>query len=172
MISNHVRGLNFALGETADAIRETVHNFSSKEIAPRAAEIDKSNQFPHDLWKKFGDLGILGMTAEEEYGGTQMGYLAHIIAMEEISRGSASGYAGFTLMPADSSPLTAEYKINMLNPAHGEKLVARARVIKPGKTLVITQCDVFAVKDGKESLCATMLQTLMVMRGVADGKRA
>ena len=85
---------------------------------------------------------------------------------------SASGYAGFTLMPADSSPLTAEYKINMLNPAHGEKLIARARVIKPGKTLVITQCDVFAVKDGRESLCATMLQTLMVMRGVADGKRA
>ena len=85
---------------------------------------------------------------------------------------SASGYAGFTLMPADSSPLTAEYKINMLNPAHGEKLIARARVIKPGRTLVITQCDVFAVKDGKESLCATMLQTLMVMRGVADGKRA
>ena len=85
---------------------------------------------------------------------------------------SASGYAGFTLMPADCSPLTVEYKINMLNPAHGEKLLARARVVKPGKTLVITQCDVFAVRDGTERLCATMLQTLMVMRGVADDKRA
>ena len=75
-------------------------------------------------------------------------------------------------MPPDSSPLTVEYKINMLNPAAGETLVARARVIKSGKTLVITQGDVFAVKDGNEKLCATMQQTLIVMRGVPDIKRA
>jgi len=84
---------------------------------------------------------------------------------------SAAGYAAFSLMPADCSPLTVEYKINMLNPAHGQTLVARARVIKSGKTLVITQGDVFAVKDGSEKLCATMQQTLIVMRGVADTRR-
>ncbi|CAN0431776.1 unnamed protein product [Phaeothamnion confervicola] len=85
---------------------------------------------------------------------------------------SAAGYAAFSLMPPDSSPLTVEYKINMLNPAAGERLVARARVIKSGKTLVITQGDVYAVKDGAEKLCATMQQTLIVMRGVPDVKRA
>ncbi len=84
----------------------------------------------------------------------------------------AAGYAAYSLMPADSSPLTVEYKINMLNPAHGDTLVARARVIKSGKTLVITQGDVFAVKDGVEKLCATMQQTLIVMRGVPDTRRA
>ena len=85
---------------------------------------------------------------------------------------SAAGYAAFSLMPPGSSPLTVEYKINMLNPAAGETLVARARVIKSGKTLVITQGDVFAVKDGAEKLCATMQQTLIVMRGVPDTRRA
>jgi uncharacterized protein (TIGR00369 family) len=85
---------------------------------------------------------------------------------------SAAGYAAFSLMPPDSSPLTVEYKINMLNPAHGETLVARARVIKSGRTLMITQGDVFAVKDGVEKLCATMQQTLIVMRGVPDTRRA
>lgn len=85
---------------------------------------------------------------------------------------SAAGYAAFSLMPPDSSPLTVEYKINMLNPAAGQTLVARARVIKSGKTLVITQGDVFAVKDGAEKLCATMQQTLIVMRGVPDTRRA
>jgi len=85
---------------------------------------------------------------------------------------SAAGYAAFSLMPPDSSPLTVEYKINMLNPAAGETLVARARVIKSGRTLVITQGDVFAVKGGAETLCATMQQTLIVMRGVPDTRRA
>src|SRR6202165_1787156 len=81
---------NFDLGETADAIRETVHAFSSKEIAPRAAEIDKSNQFPRDLWPKIGALGLHGMTVEEEYGGSGLGYLEHCIAVEEMSRASAA----------------------------------------------------------------------------------
>ncbi|MBL8384509.1 MAG: PaaI family thioesterase [Burkholderiales bacterium] len=85
---------------------------------------------------------------------------------------SAAGYAAFSLMPADASPLTVEYKINMLNPAHGDALVARARVVKAGRTLVITQGDVFAVRDGAEQLCATMQQTLIVMRGVPDTRRA
>src|SRR5947209_12125407 len=90
MIPNAYRMFNFDLGETADAIRETVHDFSSREIAPRADEIDKSNQFPRDLWPKIGALGLHGITVEEEYGGSGLGYLEHCIAMEEISRASAS----------------------------------------------------------------------------------
>src|SRR5688572_6808905 len=82
--------LKFPHGETIDMLRETVRDFTAKEIAPRAAQIDESNEFPADLWRKLGALGLLGVTVEEEYGGTAMGYLAHIIAMEEISRGSAS----------------------------------------------------------------------------------
>ena len=83
-------GLDFHLGETIDMLRDSVRAFADKEIAPRAAQIDRDNLFPADLWKKFGDLGVLGMTVPEEYGGTQLGYLAHIVAMEEISRASAS----------------------------------------------------------------------------------
>jgi isovaleryl-CoA dehydrogenase len=82
--------LNFNLGETVAMLRETVQQFAAVEIAPRAAEIDRGNQFPTDLWRKMGDLGLLGITVEEEYGGTNMGYLAHIVAMEEISRASGS----------------------------------------------------------------------------------
>jgi isovaleryl-CoA dehydrogenase len=84
------RSLNFALGEDIDMLRETVQQFAVAEIAPRAAEIDGTNHFPGELWRKMGDLGLLGITVEESYGGTQMGYLAHIVAMEEISRASAS----------------------------------------------------------------------------------
>ena len=83
-------GLNHHLGEDIDMLRDAVKAFADREIAPRAAEIDKSNEFPADLWRKLGDLGVLGMTVEEEYGGSHMGYLAHIVAMEEISRASAS----------------------------------------------------------------------------------
>src|SRR6266853_1142722 len=83
-------GLRFALGEEIDMLRATVRGFAQAEIAPRAAEIDRSNQFPSDLWKKMGALGLLGVTVEEAYGGTMMGYAAHIVAMEEISRASAS----------------------------------------------------------------------------------
>jgi len=90
MIPNATNSFNFDLGETADAIRDTVRDFSQNEIAPRAEEIDKSNQFPRDLWPKLGEVGLLGMTVEEEYGGAGLGYLEHCIAMEEISRASAS----------------------------------------------------------------------------------
>ncbi len=85
-----MNGLNFNLGETADALRETVQRFAATEIAPRAAEIDRVNDFPADLWQKMGALGLLGITAQEEYGGAALGYLEHVIAMEEISRASAS----------------------------------------------------------------------------------
>ncbi|MGK5093766.1 isovaleryl-CoA dehydrogenase [Deltaproteobacteria bacterium TL4] len=82
--------LNFELGETIEMLQETVRRFAEKEIAPRAAEIDKVNEFPQDLWKKLGGLGLLGLTVAEEYGGSALGYLAHIVAMEGISRASAS----------------------------------------------------------------------------------
>ncbi|MFG1281401.1 isovaleryl-CoA dehydrogenase [Xanthobacter autotrophicus] len=90
MLPNSQAGFDFDLGETADMLRDTVRDFSQAEIAPRAAEIDKTNQFPRDLWPKLGALGLLGVTAEEEYGGSGLGYLEHVIAMEEISRASAS----------------------------------------------------------------------------------
>jgi isovaleryl-CoA dehydrogenase len=83
-------GLDFQLGEDIDALRDAVRDFAQSEIAPRAAEVDRSDQFPMDLWRKMGEVGVLGITVEEEYGGAAMGYLAHMIAMEEISRASAS----------------------------------------------------------------------------------
>ena len=90
MLRNAPRPFDFALGETADMLRETVFAFAQNEIAPRAAEIDRTDQFPMDLWQKFGSLGLLGITVEEDYGGTGLGYLEHCVAMEEISRASAS----------------------------------------------------------------------------------
>lgn len=89
MISSFT-SLNFNLGETVDMIRDQVNAFARDEIAPRAAQIDIDNEFPNDLWRKFGDMGLLGMTVEEEYGGSALGYIEHIIAMQEISRASAS----------------------------------------------------------------------------------
>jgi len=89
-LPNRLPGLNFDLGEAADMLRGSVEAFVADEIAPRSAAIDRDNEFPMDLWRKFGDLGVLGITVEEEYGGAGMGYLEHVVAMEEISRGSAS----------------------------------------------------------------------------------
>ena len=82
--------VRFDLGEEAEMIRDTVAGFASREIAPLAAEIDRTNQFPRQLWPKLGELGLLGLTVEEEYGGSGLGYLEHVVAVEEISRASAS----------------------------------------------------------------------------------
>ncbi|HIQ52493.1 MAG TPA: isovaleryl-CoA dehydrogenase [Pseudomonas pachastrellae] len=86
----HYPSLNFGLGETIDMLREQSRNLVDAELAPRAAEIDRENQFPLEMWRRFGDMGLLGITVPEEYGGSGLGYLAHVVAMEEISRGSAS----------------------------------------------------------------------------------
>ena len=101
--------LKFDLGEDIDMLRDTVAAFAANEIAPRAAEIDRDNQFPMDLWKKMGDLGILGITVPEEYGGAGMGYLAHCVAMEEMSR--ASGSVGLSY-GAHSNLCVNQLKIN------------------------------------------------------------
>ena len=90
MIPNQFPSLNFDLGESADLLRDTVSSFASDHIAPRAAEIDRSNEFPRDLWPRLGELGLHGITVEEEFGGAGMGYLEHCVAMEEVSRASAS----------------------------------------------------------------------------------
>ncbi|MCR9257765.1 MAG: isovaleryl-CoA dehydrogenase [Alphaproteobacteria bacterium] len=90
MIPNDYPSLRFDLGETAEMIRDQVRSFSSDEIAPRAADIDRENEFPMDLWRKMGDLGVLGITVAEEYGGAGLGYMEHTIVVEEISRASAS----------------------------------------------------------------------------------
>ncbi len=90
MIANDFPALDFDLGKTVDMLRDSVRSFASEEIAPQAADIDEKNKFPNDLWIKMGDLGVLGITADEAYGGAGMGYLEHVVAMEEISRASAS----------------------------------------------------------------------------------
>jgi len=114
-------GLRFGLGEPIDMLRSAVRAFAAAEIAPRAAEIDRSNQFPADLWKKMGALGLLGITAEEAYGGTMMGYTAHIVAMEEVSRASASVGLSFG---AHSNLCVNQIRRNG-NPAQKEKYLPR-----------------------------------------------
>src|SRR6202790_615057 len=90
MIPNAWSGFDFGLGDDVDRLRETVHDFAEQKIAPRAEEIDRSNTFPRDLWPQMGSLGLHGITVEEELGGSGLGYLAHCVAMEEVSRASAS----------------------------------------------------------------------------------
>ena len=90
MIPNDFPSLNFDLGETADQLRASVRGFTADEIAPLAAEIDKTNEFPRRLWPKLGEMGLLGITVEEEYGGSGLGYLEHVVAVEELSRASAA----------------------------------------------------------------------------------
>ncbi|KTD50096.1 acyl CoA dehydrogenase [Legionella quinlivanii] len=114
-------GLQFQLGETIDLLRDSVYQFAQKEIAPLAAKIDEENKFPHFLWRKLGEMGLLGITAGEEYGGADMGYLAHVIAMEEISRASASVGLSFG---AHSNLCVNQISLNA-NPTQKEKYLPR-----------------------------------------------
>ncbi|MFP4571147.1 acyl-CoA dehydrogenase family protein, partial [Rhodosalinus sp.] len=82
--------MRFDLGEDVEALRDTVHRWAQERVKPLAAQIDRDNVFPHDLWREMGELGLLGITVEEDYGGAGMGYLAHVVAVEEIARASAS----------------------------------------------------------------------------------
>ena len=109
MVSNTDYGMDFDLGEDVDMLRDTVRRFCDAEVAPRAASIDRDNDFPADLWTKFGDLGVLGLTVEEEWGGAGMSYLAHCVAMEEISRASASVGLSYG---AHSNPCVNQIRIN------------------------------------------------------------
>ena len=90
MIPNIIQDFDFNLGNTVEQLRDSIRDFSYREISPLATKIDKENDFPQELWEKMGKMGLLGITVEEKYGGSGLGYLEHVIAMEEISRGSAS----------------------------------------------------------------------------------
>ena len=107
MIPNAWQGFDFGLGEDVDQLRDTARSFSQDRIAPRADEIDRTNQFPRDLWPELGKVGLLGVTVEEEYGGAGMGYLAHMVAMEEISRASASAAGRGARMSSGAQRATA-----------------------------------------------------------------
>ena len=130
-------GLNFDLGETIDMLRDSVRSFAEKEIAPQAARIDHNNIFPADLWGKLGDLGVLGITVEEEYGGAGMGYVAHVVAMEEISRASASvglSYGAHSNLCVDQIRRngTEEQKRNYLPPLISGAHVGALAMSEPG----------------------------------------
>lgn len=124
--------LNFHLGETYDLLRDSVMQFAQREIAPLAADIDKNNTFPNHLWKRFGEMGLLGITVHENYGGANMGYLAHVIAMEEISRASASvglSYGAHSNLAVNQIYLNGneDQKQRYLPPLiHGDKIGALA----------------------------------------------
>ena len=103
MATHAYREFDFGLGEVVDAVRDQVRRFAQERIAPRAAEIDRSNLFPRDLWREFGELGLMGMTVSPEDGGAGLGYVAHTVAMEEISRASAASRAQCTWPPSSKT---------------------------------------------------------------------
>ena len=112
MANSAYREFTFGLGEVIDTVRDQVRRFAEERIAPRAQEIDRSNEFPRDLWREAGDLGLLGLTVSEEDGGAGLGYLAHTVAMEEISRASGAVLA-YTTSTSASGPLV----IHILRPS-------------------------------------------------------
>jgi isovaleryl-CoA dehydrogenase len=112
LIPNAWTGFDFGLGEDLDGLRRSVAAFARDRIAPRAAEIDRSNTFPRDLWPQMGELGLLGITVEEELGGAGMGYLAHCVAMEEVSRRSACPTAPIRTCASTRSGATAPRRRN------------------------------------------------------------
>lgn len=145
--------LTFAHGETLDLLRDTVRNFAQQEIAPLAARIDEDNLFPHELWQKFGALGLLGITVEEEYGGANMGYLAHVIAMEEISRASASvglSYGAHSNLCVNQISLngTPEQKARYLPKLLSGEHVGALAMSEPGAGSDVVSMQLNAVQKG------------------------
>jgi len=145
--------LNFDLGETADMIRDPVAAFAAEEIAPRAADIDQSNLFPADLWRKFGDLGLLGITVDEEDGGSGLGYLEHMIAVEEISRASASvglSYGAHSNLCVNQIRRngTAEQKARYLPKLISGEHVGALAMSEPGSGSDVVSMRTRAVKKG------------------------
>ena len=147
------REFNFGLGEEIDAVRDQVRRFADERIAPRAAEIDRTDQFPMDLWKKMGDLGVLGITVSEEDGGTGMGYLAHIVAMEEISRASASvglSYGAHSNLCVNQLALNAteEQKRRYLPKLLSGEHVGALAMSEPGAGSDVVSMQLKAVRHG------------------------
>ena len=145
--------LNLNLGETAELLRDSVRQFSENEIAPRAVEIDETNTFPNDLWKKMGDLGLLGITVEETYGGSGMGYTEHMIAMEEISRASASvglSYGAHSNLCVNQIKLngTEEQKQKYLPKLCSGEHVGALAMSEAGSGSDVVSMTLRAVKDG------------------------
>ncbi len=145
--------LNFDLGETADALRATVQDFAQKEIAPIAAQVDHDNAFPNDLWPEMGRLGLLGLTADPEYGGTGMGYIEHIVAMEEISRASASiglSYGAFSNLCVNQINLngTPAQKQKYLPDLCAGKKIGALAMSEPGAGSDVVSMKLKAEKKG------------------------
>lgn len=147
--------LNFALGETGDMLREAVQDFAQREIAPIAADIDRDNHFPDNLWIKLGQLGLLGITVEEKYGGSGLGYLEHVIAMEEISRASASvglSYGAHSNLCVNQIRLngTEEQKAAYLPKLCSGEHVGALAMSETGSGSDVMSMQLKAVKDGKD----------------------
>lgn len=122
--------LNFGLDETIDMLRDHVNAFATEHIAPIASDIDRDNQFPNHLWSKFGEMGLLGVTVDEEFGGAGMGYLAHVVAMEEISRASAS----VALSYGAHSNLCVNQIFRNGSPAQREKYLPNSSMVLTSRT--------------------------------------
>ena len=150
---SHYSELNFGLDDELNMLREQVNAFAASEIAPRAAEIDHNNEFPNDLWKKFGDMGLLGITVPEEDGGSGMGYLAHCIAMEEISRASASvglSYGAHSNLCVNQLKInaSAEQKAKYLPKLMSGDHVGALAMSEPGAGSDVVSMQLRAKEDG------------------------
>ncbi|SDN25057.1 isovaleryl-CoA dehydrogenase [Vreelandella arcis] len=150
---SHYSELNYGLDDELNMLREQVNAFAASEIAPRAAEIDQANEFPNDLWKKFGDMGLLGITVSEEDGGSGMGYLAHCVAMEEISRASASvalSYGAHSNLCVNQIKInaSAEQKAKYLPKLMSGDHVGALAMSEPGAGSDVVSMQLRAKKDG------------------------
>ena len=146
---------DFGLGEDLDMLRETARSFAADRIAPRAAEIDATNEFPRDLWPELGELGLLGITVEGEYGGSELGYLAHVIAMEEISRASGSvglSYGAHSNLCVNQLRRwgSAEQKDRFLPRLVSGEYVGALAMSEPGAGSDVMGMKTSAVRDGDE----------------------